>query len=74
MDLICSRCGEPWALHCVNEEPESFVRSGAAIVWCPCCPGRTPICRERGDAIQMLGEISVGDDCGHAVDLQDFDL
>lgn len=38
MDLICSKCGEPWEVgHVLHEEPERFNREGSLILGCPCC-------------------------------------
>jgi len=38
MDIICSRCLEPWdVLHVLHEEPEKFKMTGCLILECPCC-------------------------------------
>ena len=43
MDLICTRCGEPWDVyHVLHEEPEEFDRKGGLIRACPCCHGVAP--------------------------------
>jgi len=39
MDLICTKCGEPWDLdYVLQEAPEDFIREGSAILHCPACP------------------------------------
>ena len=79
MDLVCTRCGEPWDLyHVLHDEPEAFERENGVILRCPCCPAGepdlAPIERERLDAIRALGEM-LGDDIdGLAGCLEDFDL
>jgi hypothetical protein len=41
MDLVCTRCGEPWELDTVlHDEPEGFERKGGLIRTCPCCRDR----------------------------------
>jgi hypothetical protein len=39
MDIICTRCAEPWDLfHVLHDaEPGDFDRQGALIRSCPCC-------------------------------------
>ncbi len=77
MDLVCTSCGEPWDLdYVLHEEPEAFVRKGAAIVSCPCCPEQkgkvTKEQREKLAAARELGEL-LGDDVdGYAAELADL--
>lgn len=43
MDLVCTRCGEPWdVLYVLHEEPNAFKRNGGLISWCPTCPKESP--------------------------------
>ena len=43
MDLICTRCGEPWDLyHVLHEDPTGFDRDGGLIRRCPTCPQEAP--------------------------------
>jgi len=79
MDLVCTRCGEPWDMHHVlHDEPAAFRRKGSVIRRCPACPPQMPdLCRAdraRLDAIRALGEL-LGDDVDAlAAVLEDFDL
>ena len=78
MDLICTTCGEPWDMDTVlHEEPQSFKRSGAAVVECPACKENGPAPPELRDkllAAREAGEL-LGDDVdGYAVALEDLGL
>ena len=79
MDLVCTRCGEPWHMdHVLHDEPEEFQREGGVILRCPCCrtkPAKLSVEeRARLNTIQALGEV-LGDDIdGFAAALEDFDL
>ncbi len=43
MDLVCTRCGEPWDVdYVLHEEPEGFKRKGGRIDHCPVCPKLKP--------------------------------
>lgn len=79
MDLVCTRCGEPWDMHHVlHDEPEDFERHGGVILQCPSCPKEAPKLsdeeRKRLETIRTLGEL-LGDDIdAFAAELEDFDL
>jgi hypothetical protein len=79
VDLICTTCGEPWDFYYVlHDEPESFSREGAAIVNCPCCPGKPEDLSEAQKdllaAAKELGRL-LGDDVnGYAAQLEDMGL
>lgn len=79
MDLVCTRCGEPWHIEYVlHEEPAAFIRTGGLIRRCPCCrhcqPELSPTERGRLDAIKELATL-LGDDVdGLAAMIEDFDL
>jgi len=79
MDLVCTRCGEPWHMdHVLHDEPEEFERQGGVILRCPCCSRKTVKLsdeeRRRLNTIQAIGEV-LGDDLdGFAAALEDFDL
>jgi hypothetical protein len=81
LDLVCTTCGEPWDLdYVLHEEPDGFVRKGAAIVSCPCCKERqhgkklSKEERQRLEAARALGELAGDDVDGHAADLEDLGL
>ncbi len=60
MDLICTRCGEPWDLdYVLHEEPRAFKRHYGRIDRCPCCPANPPelSSRER-ERLAMVTEIA----------------
>ena len=43
MDLLCTRCGEPWDIaYVLHEEPNAFKRKGGLIQRCPSCPTAKP--------------------------------
>lgn len=43
MDLVCTRCGEPWDIaYVLQEEPDAFRRKGGLIQRCPSCPTAKP--------------------------------
>lgn len=43
MDLVCTRCGEPWDIaYVLQEEPDAFRRRGGLIQHCPSCPTAKP--------------------------------
>ena len=79
MDLVCTRCGEPWHVdHVLHDEPEGFERKDGVIFHCPVCPRETPIHSDEEEArletIRVLGEV-LGDDIDAlAATLEDFDL
>ena len=79
MDLICTRCGEPWDLdHVLHENPGGFVRKGGLIRRCPTCPHDEPKLdpqtRQRLAAVAAMAEL-LGDDVdGLAAVLEDSDL
>jgi hypothetical protein len=79
MDLICTRCGEPWDVyHVLHEEPEEFDRQGGLIRACPCCHGKEPEdmtdeTRRRLRAVAEVAEV-LGDDVdGLAALIDDLD-
>lgn len=38
MDILCTRCGEPWDIYEVlHGEIERFERNGCLVSRCPCC-------------------------------------
>lgn len=79
MDLICTRCGEPWDLDAVlHDMPEDFERKGSLIARCPSCPPGKPKLANATEArlaiIRFLAE-NLGDDVdGFAATLEDFGL
>jgi hypothetical protein len=79
MDLVCTRCGEPWDVdYVLHEEPLGFRRRGGRIDRCPVCPEETPEHspeeRHRLIAIRELANL-LGDDIdGLATSLEDFGL
>lgn len=79
MDLVCTRCGEPWDMHHVlHDEPESFKRQGCAITRCPACPMQFPAMkheeRRRLGSIRALAVIFADDIDGFASTLEDYGL
>ncbi len=79
MDLVCTRCGEPWSLdYVLHDEPEAFEREGGVIHRCPCCPkgkpNLSPERREELAAIREVGELLGSDVDGFAAMLEDFGL
>ncbi len=79
MDLICTRCGEPWDLdYVLHDAPGDFKRTGGLITHCPSCPTEEPkhppAQRERLAAIAMLAGLLGNDIDGLAASLEDFDL
>ena len=79
MDIVCTRCGEPWHTdYVLHEEPEGFRRRGGRIDRCPVCPREKPKHsvqeRERLAAIREVADM-LGDDVdGLAASLEDFGL
>ena len=79
MDLVCTRCSEPWDMdYVLHDEPEGFQRRGGRIDRCPLCPETTPKHsprqQERLDAIREVADL-LGDDIdGLAASLEDFGL
>ena len=77
MDLVCSRCGEPWDLYYVlHEEPEAFERDGSLILRCPACRGDV---RELSEEMEIRAKVAgviadvLGDDVdGAAVMMEDY--
>ena len=79
MDIVCCGCGEPWGLdYVLHEEPEGFVREGAAIVACPCCGSSDRHLsaeeQERLAAARELGMLFGDDVDGYAAELEDLGL
>ncbi len=79
MDLVCTRCGEPWHMdHVLHEEPEEFKRRGGRIDRCPACPkGRPKLHPKERARLQTIRELAdaLGDDIdGFAATLEDFGL
>ena len=79
MDLICTRCGEPWDVDTVlHDMPDEFERKGSRITRCPTCPPGKPRLSRATEArlavISTLAE-TLGDDVdGFAATLEDFGL
>jgi hypothetical protein len=79
MDVVCICCGEPWDTdYVVHDEPEGFIRKGAAITACPCCKGKKRELpeqeREKLDAIASVAALFGDDLDGFAATLEDFGL
>ena len=79
MDLVCTRCGEPWHVdHVLHDESESFERRGGRIDHCPACPKEmsehSPEERHRLVAIRELANLHGDDVDGLAASLEDFGL
>ena len=67
MDLICTCCGEPWAIdHVLHEDTTEFDRQGGLIRGCPCCHGIPPegMTEERRNKLQAVAAVAelLGDD------------
>jgi len=67
MDVLCTRCGEPWAVdHVLHGEPDGFEREGALIRSCPACRGKPKpeLSPQRCSELEMVGCVAklVGDD------------
>ena len=79
MDLVCTRCGEPWDLdHVLHEDPDGFHRKGGLIEHCPSCPREKPALsvneRLRLTTIAAVAQL-LGDDVdGLAAALEDSGL
>jgi len=79
MDLICTRCGEPWDMDTVlHEMPEAFRRKGALVTHCPTCPPGKPELLETTTArlriVSALARMSGDDVDSLAATLEDFGL
>lgn len=79
MDLLCTRCGEPWDLyHVLHEDPSGFDRVGGLIRRCPTCPSEEPKLdpqtRGRLASAAALAELMGDDVDGLAGVLDDFGL
>lgn len=66
MDIVCTRCGEPWHTDYVRHEaPEDFKRKGCLILECPACRGKSVTLskaqRQRLDIVRELAYL-LGDD------------
>ena len=87
MDLVCTKCGEPWdVMHVLHESPELFRRRGSLILECPCCDENLQYQeenyteeenkkeKERLENVRLVCEL-LGDDVdGAAANLEDFGL
>ncbi len=79
MDLICTRCGEPWDLdHVLHEDPTGFDRTGGLIRHCPTCPTEAPQLdaemRMKLGAVRAMAQL-LGDDVdGLAAAIADSEL
>jgi len=80
MDLVCSRCAEPWDMdHVLHEEPEEFEREGGRILKCPACKSKpdkelnlSPGQKERAQMAGVLADV-LGDDIdGIAAEMEDL--
>ena len=79
MDLVCTRCGEPWNMdHVLHEAPGDFRRKGGLITRCPVCPAKPPALPDmeqtRLRRIATLATLFGDDVDGLAVTLADGDL
>ncbi len=79
MDLVCTRCGEPWNMdHVLHEAPADFKRNGGLIMRCPVCPAKPPVLADAEQArlrrIATLAKLFGDDVDGLAVTLADGDL
>lgn len=79
MDLICTRCGEPWDVDTVlHDMPDEFERKGGRITHCPSCPTAKPrLSRATESRLAIISTLAdtLGDDVdGLAATLEDFDL
>lgn len=77
MDLICTRCGERWAMdYVLHEEPQAFQRVCGRIDRCPCCPKKRPrLSPKEGRRLEEIREIAdmLGNDIdGLAAMLEDL--
>lgn len=79
MDLICTRCGEPWEMdYVLHDDPGSFKRKGGVIFHCPACPKAVPKLDKETEykleVARALGDV-LGDDIdGLAAELEDLGL
>lgn len=79
MDLICTRCGEPWDLdYVLHEEPRAFKRHFSCIHRCPCCPPKPPELppeeRTRLEMVAVVAHICGDDIDAAAAMLEDLNL
>jgi len=82
MDLMCSRCLEPWELDYVTDpdvvKDKEFKRNGALIVHCPACPkGKPKLTKAEQDKAAIVYALSdlLGDDMdGAACMLEDMEM
>ena len=79
MDIVCTRCGEPWDMYYVlHEETQGFRRRGGRIDRCPVCPSEKPKhSKEESERLAAIREVAdmLGDDVdGLAATLEDFGL
>jgi len=79
MDILCTRCGEPWAVdHVLHDEPDGFERDGGLITKCPACRnGRPRLSTADRERLQLAAELArlLGDDVDAlACELADLDL
>jgi hypothetical protein len=79
MDLICTRCGEPWDLdHVLHEDPGGFDRDGGLIRRCPSCPAEEPKLdphtRAKLAAVRAVAQLMGDDVDGLAAAIADSEL
>jgi hypothetical protein len=79
MDLICTRCGEPWDLyHVLHENPAGFDREGGLIRRCPTCPAEEPKLdphtRAKLAAVRAMAQLMGDDVDGLAAAIADSEL
>lgn len=60
MDIICTRCGEPWDVcHVLHEDPTGFQRKGCLIARCPSCETAAPeLSKQRRDYLLIVIEMA----------------
>lgn len=75
MDLICTRCGEPWDVYHVmhDAEPGDFTRKNGLIVRCPACPAKkVKLDSKQRETVEMLADMTGDDIDGLAAELDDL--
>jgi len=66
MDVYCARCGEPWDIVEIEENPSDFRRTDwGAIVGCPCCAGK-PAALTKNESDMILDIYAIAADIDEA--------
>ena len=62
MDIICTRCAEPWDIFHIyhDSDPDDFDREGCLIRSCPCCKNglEEELPKELVEDLQILAEMA----------------